>query len=345
MSARPRQRRRDPPGVGGLLLVDKPPGPTSFDVVAAARRALGLRRVGHAGTLDPFASGLLVVCAGAAARLVRWVQAGTKTYEALVHLGVETDSGDSTGQVVSRGDPSAVDRDRVEVALGALRGAIRQRPPAHSAVKVAGRRAYSYARAGEPVDVPERTVVVHALEITQWKPPWVGLRVECSSGTYVRSLAIDLGRALGCGATLEQLRRTRSGHFDVCDAVGFEALRAAQPGSWRERLLPMRTAVAGLPAIRLDEGAWQCVARGQRIETGDVADPTLEYAALVGPDGELVAVAERSGEGGWQPRVVVRPVPAGGHPKSSGRPCTEGVEPGEDAGSQGNPGGGVLGVR
>jgi tRNA pseudouridine55 synthase len=214
---------------GRVLLLDKPVGPTSFDCVAAVRRAFGERRVGHAGTLDPLASGLLVVCIGAATRLVPHLMDGDKRYRATIRLGRETVSGDLDGETAfeaSAGDTERVGDAAIAAGIAALTGRIVQRPPVYSAIKVDGKPLYVRARAGEDVVAPERTVDVHRFELLVRDGGDLSVEVDCSKGTYIRSLAIDLGRRLAVGAHLTALRRTRSGAFDVDDAVELDALRS-----------------------------------------------------------------------------------------------------------------------
>jgi tRNA pseudouridine55 synthase len=215
-----------PPG-GMILLVDKPEGPTSHDVVNRVRRAWGTRRVGHTGTLDPFASGLLVICLGEATRLSQYLTGEDKAYVATARLGVRTDTLDRDGEVVQRTDAwDGVTREMVEGALAPLRGEISQLPPRFSAKKVGGRAAHRLAREGEVVELQPSTVTVHELVLEGWTPPDVALRVRCSSGTYIRALARDLGDALGVGAHLTRLRRTRVGNRSVDSALDGTALMA-----------------------------------------------------------------------------------------------------------------------
>ena len=194
----------------GILLLDKPIGPTSHDAVARVRRAAGLRRVGHAGTLDPLASGLLLLGLGPAARFLEYLVGLDKTYETTVRLGQATTTYDAEGEVTAE-RPVDVSAAQLAAALDAFRGPIRQRVPPHSAVKRDGRPLYESARRGVTLDLPEREVVIHALDLLAFDPPFVSLRVACSSGTYIRSLAHDLGAALGSGGHVAALRRTAVG--------------------------------------------------------------------------------------------------------------------------------------
>jgi tRNA pseudouridine55 synthase len=283
------------PAIDGLLLVDKPDGVTSHDVVLAARRATGEKRIGHAGTLDPFATGLLVLLLGRATRLLPYMDGEPKVYRATIRFGAETDTEDLLGTVVRTGP--LPDESTVRAALPSLTGAIEQMPPMYSAKRVEGRRAYEAARAGETVALAPVAIRVHAWEVLEWRGEEMEVRVTCGGGTYVRSLARDLGRMVGSAAHLTRLRRERSGPFDVRDANTIEDLREK-----RVRVLPPRQAVASLPAERLEDWAVRLVVRGIDVE----ARVEGRYAALVAePSEALVAVAERRGDR-WQPRVVMR---------------------------------------
>jgi tRNA pseudouridine55 synthase len=223
-------RRRRGPSWDGILIVDKPHGPTSHDVVQTVRRAAGQSRVGHTGTLDPAATGVLVVCLGRATKLVQFLQAGTKTYRARLVLGVETTSQDAQGDVVATRDASGVDEARLRAVLGELTGRIEQIPPMVSAVKVEGRRLHEAARAGEEVEREPRQVTVHGLELLEFEPgerAEAEVEVSCSAGTYVRTLAHDAGRALGVGASLLTLRRTANGPFTDLEAHSLDDVVAA----------------------------------------------------------------------------------------------------------------------
>lgn len=251
-------RRRKGPSWDGVLVVDKPHGPTSHDVVQTVRRAAGQSRVGHTGTLDPAATGVLVVCLGRATKLVQYLQAGTKTYRARLVLGVETTSQDAQGEVVATRDASDVDRDRLVGVLAALQGEIEQLPPMVSAVKVDGRRLHEAARAGEDVEREPRRVTVHELEVLDFHPgrrAEATLRVTCSAGTYVRTLAHDAGRALWVGGSLQGLRRTANGPFTQADAHPLDAVVAA--GEQRRlaelTLRPLDAVARSLPTVEIDD--------------------------------------------------------------------------------------------
>jgi tRNA pseudouridine55 synthase len=209
---------------GALLLIDKPSGPTSFDMVALLRRLSGVRRIGHAGTLDPFATGLLLLLTGPATRLQDGFLGADKGYLARLRLGAESDSHDRTGTILEHGGPLPAPA-RIEEALAAFRGEIDQVPPMHSAIKIGGRRLYKAARRGETVERPPRRVRIDRLELLAVDGACIDLEIACGKGTYIRSLARDLGAMLGCGALVEDLRRTASGEYRVERALGVEQLR------------------------------------------------------------------------------------------------------------------------
>lgn len=283
-------KRKDDPAISGVLLIDKPAGLTSHDVVGRVRRALGMRRVGHAGTLDPMATGVLVVGVGPTTRLLGIVGGHDKEYEATIRLGASTTTDDREGEVVNTADESAlsvIDEKAITVSIGRFVGTIQQRPSAVSAVKVDGKRAYERVRAGEDVELPERTVSVFAFEVLDIRssPEFidVDVRVECSAGTYIRALARDLGAALGVGGHLTALRRTRSGGVRVADcidldSVGVNSLTSAGVFARGE-----------LPSIDISE------ADGARARHGAVLPlslPDAPVVALIGPGDDLVAVVE-----------------------------------------------------
>jgi tRNA pseudouridine55 synthase len=276
-----------------VLLVAKPAGPTSHDVVDLVRRALGMSRVGHLGTLDPFAAGLLIVVVGRATRLARFAAGWRKAYEGVIRLGTTTNTDDPTGEPVRVTDAwRGVDRPAVESAFAGFRGPIRQRPPSHSAVKVAGERAYRRARRGEAVVLADRPVEIVELTLTDFTPPDVRFRATVSGGTYLRSLARDVGEALGCGAHLAALTRTAVGPFPLADAKPPEAVTAAD-------LRPAALLVGDLPRRALAAGERDAVVHGRPLPAIDEADRVALFAGE-----ELVAVGERLGDV-VKPRVVV----------------------------------------
>jgi tRNA pseudouridine55 synthase len=280
--------------VDGILLVDKPAGMTSHDVVATARRALHTRRIGHTGTLDPFATGLLVLLVGHATRLAPYVEGEPKVYAATVRFGVETETDDPTGAPVRQALPPSA--ERIAHAIEQLTGPIEQLPPAYSAKQVGGVRAYAAARRGEPLALEPATVVVQRWEVGEMRGADLEVTITCAGGTYVRSLARDLGRVAGSAAHLRALRRLRSGHFDVATAATIDAVR-----SGAATLLPIRAAVPGLPAEQLTDLDARRVAYGQAVPASEPG----ARAALVATDGALLAIADRDGDM-WRPRVVLR---------------------------------------
>jgi tRNA pseudouridine55 synthase len=306
-----------PPGLDGVLVVGKPVGPTSHDVVALIRRLSGTRRVGHGGTLDPFASGVLPVFLGRATRLVEYHMADRKAYRATVCFGASSTTDDLEGELTSA-DAPAPSRDAVEAALGAFRGTIVQVPPAYSAVKVAGRRAYALARAGKAPELAPRTVTVDRLELIDWagddtERPIAIVEVDCSAGTYVRSLARDLGAALGNAAYLGALVRTASGPFTTADATPLEALRESGREGIAARLLSEDAGLDGLPVVVLGDEDVLAIGRGQRIRgprpIGEAADdPAATEGAVLrlrASNGSLIAIARRH-EGRIEPVKVLR---------------------------------------
>jgi len=252
------RRRSSPTDIDGVIVVDKPAGPTSHDVVQAVRRAAGQSRVGHTGTLDPAATGVLVVCLGRSTRLVRFLQAGSKTYAARMVLGIETDSQDADGRVVATMSAAHIDERAVCEVLTRFQGEIEQLPPMVSAVKVGGRRLHTLARAGEDVERDRRRVTVHDLILDAYVPgehPEVALLVTCSAGTYVRTIAHDVGAALGVGGSLLSLRRLANGPFGADGAHAVEEIEAAgSTGRLRALVVDPLTAIErALPTVAIDD--------------------------------------------------------------------------------------------
>jgi len=278
------------PSIEGLLLVDKPPGVTSHDVVDAERRALGIRRIGHAGTLDPMATGLLLIGVGRATRLLRYLGDLPKTYEGVARLGEETDTLDSQGEVVRTATVS-VSLAEVEGACAALVGSSMQTPPAYSAVKVGGRKLYEAAREGKRIDAPARPVRVDAFDVSAFDGRDVGFRVTCSGGTYVRVLAADVGAALGCGAHLTRLRRTAIGPYRVEDAEG--------PGGATPPR-PVEAAVAHLPRVDVSGDEANAASNGTILGPAGLTGPY----AVFGPGDRLIGIYRDDGAKA-RPEVVL----------------------------------------
>jgi tRNA pseudouridine55 synthase len=290
--------------VAGVLNLDKPRGWTSHDVVARVRRLTGVRQVGHAGTLDPMATGVLVVCVGQATRLAEYLSAQPKVYLAEITLGTATDTYDATGRPTGQHPVPALGRDDLDRALDAFRGPIMQAPPPFSALKLDGEALYKRARRGEIVSPPARPVTVHALAILSFDGTVVQARISCSAGTYIRSIAHDLGQALGCGAHLSALRRTAVGRFTADEALALDALaQAAEEGRWQELLWPPAAAVAHLPAITVSPLEATRLAHGQEIpgEAPSLSGP----ACALDSTGRLLAIVRYDPElRAWRPVKV-----------------------------------------
>lgn len=277
---------------GGVLLVDKPEGPTSHDVVGMARRALGTRRVGHAGTLDPFASGLLVLCYGPATRLAEYLSGLGKSYRGVARLGMVTTTADRTGEVLQQSDGwRALREEEVEAAFRAQLGEIEQLPPAYSAKKIGGVRAYDLARRGEEVELRPARVVIERIEIIEMALPEVTFEVECSSGTYIRSIARDVGESLGVGGHLQALRRTRIGGHALDAASKAEELD--DPELLRRAWLSPLAAISHLPRVEVEEDEARRLRHGAPI-LADGRQVTESPLALV-HDGELLAIGALDG--------------------------------------------------
>ena len=286
------------------MLVDKPAAMTSHDVVQRVRRVLGTRGAGHTGTLDPFATGLLVVLLGRATRLARFVEAQSKTYLATARLGIRTDSDDLTGRVLETSDSAArLSGEQVAASLADFLGPQLQRPPQYSAKHVGGERSYAKARRGEPVELPAASVTVHRLEMLEFQAPLVTFRAEVSAGTYIRAIARDLGERLGVGAHLTHLRREAIGSLRVEDSVPLDQLSPAA-------VVSARSVLGDLPTVELDEAAQRAVVHGRAVEDSGAgalrAGGRRVSGEVVGllRDGELVAVAKAL-DGWLQPTVVL----------------------------------------
>ncbi|MCG8588295.1 MAG: tRNA pseudouridine(55) synthase TruB [Proteobacteria bacterium] len=307
MTRRRRRSRDERPGPPAFLVVDKPEGRTSHDVVDAARRWLGTRRVGHLGTLDPQATGVLPLAVRGATKLVPFLDGSTKAYTGTVRLGQETDTLDADGQVVREHEGTLPGRDEVERALEAFVGDIEQIPPMYSAVKHQGERLHRLARRGEEVERAPKKVRIERLELSDFTGPDVELAVECSAGTYVRTLAADLGAKLGCGAHLLRLRRTRSGGFREAAAHSFEVLEEAAAEGRIEELLIPAAGVLGYPEVTLRSEALARVRHGGDV--GSSAAGRLRPGTRVaGVDeaGQLVAVLELGADRRLRPLRVLQ---------------------------------------
>jgi tRNA pseudouridine55 synthase len=292
-------RRAARPGAPeGGLVIDKAAGLTSHDVVALARRALGQPRIGHTGTLDPMATGVLPLLLGRATRLARFLATDQKTYEAAVRFGQSTSTYDAEGAPVGPAARGLPDRAAVEAALERFRGRFDQMPPAVSAKKVGGHRAYALARAAVPVTLAAVAVAVTRLEMAGFDGAVATLQIHCSAGFYVRSLANDLGAALGVGAHLAALRRTRSGRFTLDDSVSIQQIVEATDNA-RGRVIAMAELLSDLPAQALSPAEAEGVAKGRAVNCARDRGPACRpgnFVRLLDAGGELAAVAETRGE-------------------------------------------------
>jgi tRNA pseudouridine55 synthase len=280
------------PAPDGVLLVDKPAGFTSHDIVAIARGATATRRIGHTGTLDPFATGLLVLLVGRATRLAQFVDGEPKVYDAVIGFGGETDTDDATGSVIRTASPPSF--QSIDRAMALLTGPLDQMPPSYSAKQAGGVRAYAAARKGQSIELTPAPVVVHRWTIIARDLTSLTARVECSGGTYIRALGRDLGRMSGSAAHVTALRRLSSGRFSVNDACSLDELRAG-----RYTIHDMRSAISSLPTQSLTRDETGRVTHGNPV----IATVAGDRAALIGADGTLAAIAIRAGDA-WQPTAV-----------------------------------------
>lgn len=302
--------------VDGILCIDKATGMTSHDVVARVRRLAGQRRVGHAGTLDPAASGVLPVCLGQATRIVEYLSEAGKAYRATVRFGVVTDTYDAEGRVV-REQPVSLTYDEIAAVLPEFLGEQMQRPPAYSALKRNGQPLYALARAGQAVEVEPRAIVIYDLKLVSWQAPHLVLDVECGKGTYIRSLAYDLGERLGPGAHLAGLIRTRSGPFALGQCVSLEALAEAKDrGTLGDSLLAADEALLSWRAAVLGEANEARLRQGQLLRFSSPASQS-QAAAVEGEliraysaDGRFLGILRREDVGAWQPHKVLAVEPS-----------------------------------
>ncbi len=290
--------------VSGVLVIDKPTGMTSHDVVQIVRNGTHIRRAGHTGTLDPRASGVLVVLVGPAVRLSEFISASEKRYQAVLRLGLTTDTYDMDGRVLTS-SPVNISYEELEETLQTFIGEVDQIPPAYSAIKIDGEKAYERARRGEDVEMEPRKVRVDSIELLDWESPEAIIDIQCSSGTYVRSLIHDLGEKLGCGATLVGLRRTKNGRFSLRDAVSLRRLQEAfVNGDWYRFLIPAAEALGDWYTVELTMDQVDQVRHGHRVPAVEEV-PAETIARAVSEEGELVALMEYDPEAQeWQPRKV-----------------------------------------
>jgi tRNA pseudouridine55 synthase len=289
--------------VAGFIIVNKPAGVASFAMVRLMRRLIGVKRVGHAGTLDPLASGVLPVAVGQATRFIEYLDEDSKTYAARIRFGVTTDTYDAEGRVVRETDASKLTRNDVEAALSRFIGDIVQKPPAFSAIKLAGKPLYRYAREGVAVEAASRTVHIESIDLLSFAEAEAEVRVVCGKGTYIRSLAHDAGASLGCGGHLSALERTRSGGFEIANARTPDELSTlASEGRLDEALLAVDRAVERRAAAILGEAHEHDVRTGRdvRLEATGESELCRAYAL----DGAFLGVLESAGDGLWHPAKV-----------------------------------------
>lgn len=286
--------------MSGVLNINKPPGLTSHDVVSRVRKLAKQRKVGHAGTLDPLATGVLLVCLGQATRLIEYLVAGRKRYRAVIRFGVVTTTHDAEGEVVAERDIAALTEAQLREALPAFIGNISQVPPIYSALKQGGRPLYERARAGEAVQVEARAVVIDDITWVAWEPPHLTVDVACGPGTYIRALAYDIGEAVGTGAHLAGLTRTAVGVWTIGKSVDLDTLAE----TWPQPLHGLAEAVAHLPAVTLDEDTVQRVQQGQQVRLDEA--PTADLIRAHTPAGDLLAIltVAQPGDTLWQPKKV-----------------------------------------
>ena len=302
-----REKEKAPP-INGILNIDKPKGATSMDVVRRIKRASRQKRVGHGGTLDPIATGVIPICMGQATRMMEYVVDGSKAYHGVVELGVETDTYDAMGEAVREADTSGVTADLIEAALGSFEGEVMQVPPMYSALKMKGKRLYDLARAGIEVEREARPVRVYCAELVDYTPPLAVIEVSCGRGFYMRSLAHDLGQALGCGGHLKELVRLRSGPFSVTEASSLEeAEERFLDGDWIGLVHAPDAVVQHLKAIMVEEPVEAMIRQGRPVPAGPSvpASHPDERRRVYGADGRFVGIlAYNASEAHWQPERV-----------------------------------------
>ncbi len=296
----------------GILNIDKPAGLTSFDVVARVRRLSKEKRVGHAGTLDPAATGVLPVCLGQGTRVIEYLVDTTKSYRAEIELGVSTDTYDAEGKVTRQADPAGISRARLDSALDSFRGQIEQVPPIYSALKHQGKPLYELARAGINVELKSRPVTIHELELIGFQQPTVTIEVVCGKGTYIRSIAHDLGQILGCGAHLKSLIRLRCGIFDIKDAVSMPQLEEAfRDGRGQQFLHPIDSVLSDLSSVAVNDDEANNIRNGRPLALESFSIPKQVETASENRsraytlDGKFIAVLRfNPDDGQWYPQKV-----------------------------------------
>ncbi|RLA93423.1 MAG: tRNA pseudouridine(55) synthase TruB [Deltaproteobacteria bacterium] len=282
----------------GLIIIDKPPGLTSHTVVKRVKTVLQVRKAGHTGTLDPFATGVLIVCINEGTKLAPFLMEEEKEYEALLHLGIETDTQDLTGSIIRKKEIKDITILDIERTFKKFQGKVTQIPPMYSALKHEGVPLYLLAREGKEIERPKRVVEIRKLSILNIELPRVLFRVVCSKGTYIRALANDIGKSLGCGACLEMLRRMRSGKFSLKNSLALETLEKKSPEEIKKRIIPPAQALSSFPALKIDEEISRKVLQGKIItpeelqKKGAIIPDFKGKFRIIDPQGRLMAVAE-----------------------------------------------------
>jgi tRNA pseudouridine55 synthase len=290
--------------INGILNINKPPNRTSQDIVSFVKHLSRQRRVGHAGTLDPIATGVLPICLGQATRMSSFIMEHRKTYVAEITLGISTNTYDREGLAIHRKDPSYVTRNQIDGLLPTLTGTIMQKPPAFSALKRQGKRLYELAREGLEVETDAREVTIYRIELLDWNPPFVIIDVECGKGTYIRSIAHDIGESLGCGGHISQLTRTQYGPFDIKDSIDLQQLENAFSNeSWRELLYPMDIAICDWMRVIVDREQELAILNGRDIPCSvDNLEPRCRAYSR---DGRFLAIMSYLPDKAvWQPQKV-----------------------------------------
>jgi len=296
--------------VDGILNINKPRGKTSFSIVSLVKRLSGEKRVGHAGTLDPLATGVLPVCLGQGTRIIRFLQDATKAYRAQIEFGVATDTYDATGNIISQGDPSDISRKKLLSALASFTGEIQQTPPMYSAVKHGGKPLYQLARSGIQVERKSRPAQIYNMKLINWQPPLATIEVECGKGTYIRSLAHDLGQLLGCGANLKSLARLRCGLFGIEEAVSVPQLEDGFGyGYWQQFIYPIDIVLLNCAAMVVGDATEEDIRNGRPLAFEDEDSlpnaSSGECCRVYTSDGSFLAMLHFDGERGqWQPDKV-----------------------------------------
>lgn len=286
--------------MNGIIVLDKPEGLSSAQALAKVKRLMGARKAGHAGTLDPFATGLLICCIGQATRLARFFVQGLKTYDALLHLGVTTDTQDVTGRVTGRVAVPELDWSASERILKEFQGPQMQQPPVFAALKHQGTPLYELARQGRPVQKPPRPVMISAMRLQEVGLPQVRFTVTCSAGTYIRSLCADIGQRIGCGGHLAKLRRIECGGFSLADAVTLEELATLPCAERTDRLIPMGIALRQMPVVVADSPLLEHMGQGRSLDSVELpVEPADRFVKVVDRQGQLKAVLEKSPGDGY----------------------------------------------